>query len=108
MMETSRRVFSRWAPLLAKFVASRTDQARLLHAIDTAGQKAAAFLPHIGDLLFLLYDRDILEEDPIIDWAHQLRSDISSGLRDARILDPSLGVTSFLQWLEEAEEEDDA
>jgi hypothetical protein len=47
---------------------------------------------------------DVLEEEAILHWAASMRSDLADGKDDGILWE---GVREFVEWLEQAEEEDD-
>lgn len=51
----------------------------------------------------VMYEKDMLEEDGILGWASEERQRVSSGDCDGALL---ATLSPFLEWLEEAEEED--
>ncbi|KAI8369361.1 nucleotide-diphospho-sugar transferase [Radiomyces spectabilis] len=97
-----KKVFTKWGDLVTKVTHSQDDQVHVLEMI----QKHCASQSALGKLflgtLQLLYNMDIIEEDAIMQWydseASQNGSAAEIALREK--------ATKFIDWLNEAEEED--
>jgi translation initiation factor eIF-2B subunit epsilon len=98
-----KSMFGRWIELVGKF--SSGDNAATQRALV---DELARFL--VGDgtmlkyVLRALYDGDVVDEDVIIGWAADERRAVAAG-SDGQLLQ---GVLPFVEWLEEADEEDDS
>ncbi|BET01456.1 translation Initiation Factor [Nesidiocoris tenuis] len=88
-------------PLFVNYMRNKDAMLECLNAIEDV----AAINPPLAlvtmKLIHVLYDRDILTEDPILHWYRNPRSDEAKGqqLRES--------VKRFIEWLEKAEPSDD-
>lgn len=97
-------IISKWCPVLLKFTHSEEDQLDCLNVITQHLLKASYLLPRTPLILKHLYEMDLLEEDPIIEWYAELNDALgpTKKVREA--------ATPFVSWLQQAEsesEEDD-
>ncbi|XP_063223574.1 translation initiation factor eIF2B subunit epsilon [Bacillus rossius redtenbacheri] len=90
-----------FAPLLANYVRNEQAQLDCLQAIEDTASSNEMLKENLVKLLKLLYDKDILGEDMIVKWYKTPNEDSPSAL------DLRKKVSSFIQWLQEAEEESD-
>jgi len=98
--------------LLAALAASHFQQRHLITAIEwLCGTKEPALLKYFPAMLKHAYDEDLIEEDPILEWARApIRNDFSA--EESMITDDTLETLKecaqpFITWLEEAESDDD-
>ncbi|KAI0220812.1 translation initiation factor eIF-2B epsilon subunit, GEF [Massospora cicadina] len=105
MAAALKSLLSKWAPLIQKFTLSEYD---MVDAIDILLASCADH-QHSAKLFALalsqLYDLDILAEDAILSWYHNDDPDrLSDRLADYAAL--RAAAKPFVDWLNEAEEED--
>jgi NDP-sugar pyrophosphorylase family protein len=94
---------TKWSALIKKF-SLRFGAGLQRELLDGS---AAAFRSNGRLLMYVwkeLYDMDVLEEEAILHWAASMRSDLADGKDDGILWE---GVREFVEWLEQAEEEDD-
>ncbi|XP_063992831.1 translation initiation factor eIF2B subunit epsilon [Diachasmimorpha longicaudata] len=87
--------------ILLNYIKTEDAQEDCLRAVEDVAGCTDEFLVFAQHLLHILYDKDILSEEKILDWYRQEDDDgdevISSKVRSA--------VQPFIKWLEEAEED---
>jgi hypothetical protein len=101
--EHVQTILTNWRVLIENF-SSRFGIALQRELLDGS---AAAFRSNGRLLMYIwkgLYDMDVLEEDAILQWATCIRSNIADGKDDGVLWGD---VREFVEWLEQAEEEDD-
>lgn len=91
---------SRWAPLLKLYVTSPRLQADLINYIQGCCYDDPPTVKCFADFIRLLYDNDVLEEDPIRFWYQR-----GSGTRGRPVF--VVQLEPMIKWLETAEEESD-
>ncbi|RKP04784.1 nucleotide-diphospho-sugar transferase [Thamnocephalis sphaerospora] len=94
-----KKMMTTWAPLLGRMVHSDKDQVDALFLLQEycahSELHRKAFFPTVR----YFYELDVVEEDAVVAWYGSPRAlSIDKMLRDA--------VTPFVQWLQEADEED--
>ena len=62
------KIILKWCPILVKFTHSEEDQIDCLNIIVQHLLKASYLVPRTSILLKHLYEIDLLEEDPILEW----------------------------------------
>ncbi|EOY10659.1 Trimeric LpxA-like enzyme isoform 1 [Theobroma cacao] len=95
-------VITTWQNLLKSFLHDIDEEIEvILKFEEICLESAKEFSPLFAQILHLLYDKDILEEDAILRWADEKEgADESDKVFVQR-------AEKFLQWLREAEEEED-
>ncbi|XP_045451796.1 eukaryotic translation initiation factor 5 [Melitaea cinxia] len=76
-----------------------------LHALTALAATAPALLPRVPAVLKLLYDLDIVEEKTVLEWASKPSRKYASKEVVADVL---RRAQPFLDWLQQADEEDDS
>jgi hypothetical protein len=105
-----QEVFTLWSPLLQRFGPSDADQLHFLHLVMDTCLTATVPSPspiNIGVKIFPwiiseLYQNDVLKEEIILRWWKR-ESDWQYSAPGVKAIRAS--VTSFIQWLEDAEEQ---
>ncbi|KAG0205877.1 hypothetical protein BGX28_002567 [Mortierella sp. GBA30] len=99
--KTAKEILVRWGPLIGRMIHDDADQVDGLFIL----QRACAALQAdkvFGPALRYFYDEDILEEDAILSWYYDERSqqgtDVEKRLREL--------TTPMIQFLEQSEDED--
>lgn len=86
-------------PILVNYVKTEDAQDDCLRAIEEVASTTEELLPFLQHLLHLLYDKDIVSEEKILEWYNDKNMDeFESNLVRA-------ATQSFIKWLEEAEED---
>jgi len=87
---------------LALFVNGEKEQKVVLYCVEKLCQLDPHVINSIADVLFGLYEEDILDESLLIKWYNhpnkRLDPKLSRKIRD--------GSKGFVEWLQNAEEED--
>lgn len=86
-------------PILVNYVKTEDAQDDCLRATEEVAGTTEELLPFLQHLLHLLYDKDIVSEEKILEWYNDKNMDEfeSSKVRAA--------IQPFIKWLEEAEED---
>jgi len=103
-----KRRLDTWGPLLQRFLKDKDDQVELLLTIEEmcmeegvfTGSGGARYSKVFVQLLQLLYNCDVLSEEAVLTWAKEKES---ASEEDRQFV---IAAAPFIQWLEEAEEED--
>jgi len=98
-----KKTVVRWKALLVKFLRSTSERADFLRSLEDFSAESKTFKPLFQDVLYQLYDIDILPEDTILSWA-AIAAKAPADSNAHRFLQQS---KSFLEWLQTAEEEDE-
>ncbi|KAI0216258.1 Translation initiation factor eIF-2B subunit epsilon [Lamellibrachia satsuma] len=103
-MESIKKYLSKLLPVLKNYIRSSASQKDCLYSLEDLAMQVEPMQGALRDVLYLLYDRDILEEEMILTWYNNLPSPASdiSTRKKLRTL-----VEKFVQWLQETEEESD-
>ncbi|XP_021282065.1 translation initiation factor eIF-2B subunit epsilon isoform X2 [Herrania umbratica] len=95
-------VITTWQKLLKSFLHDIDEEIEvILKFEEICLESAKEFSPLFAQILHLLYDKDILEEDAILRWADEKEGADESDKVFVQ------HAEKFLQWLREAEEEED-
>jgi len=94
----------KWASLLKRFVYESDDGVEILLTLEEVceesnGIRFRQLFPHI---IKNLYDLDVVDEDAFLQWAEEKSN---ADAEDRKYLD---AAAKFIQWLQEADEEDDS
>lgn len=108
-----QEIFTLWSPMLQRFTATDGDQLHLLSVlVDTCISHipSSESNPNLGTKIFPwiiteLYQNDVLKEEVILRWWKR-ESEWQYTAPGVKAIRAS--VTSFIQWLEEAEEDQDS
>ncbi|XP_076231532.1 eukaryotic translation initiation factor 2B subunit epsilon [Calliopsis andreniformis] len=88
-------------PIVVNYVKTEDAQDDCLRAIEEVGSTTQELLPFLQHLLHLLYDKDVLSEEKILEWYHS--SDKSNDeFQNNKV---RTAIQPFIKWLEEAEED---
>lgn len=87
-------------PIILNYVKTDDAQDDCLHAIEEVASTTQELLPFLQHLLHMLYDKDILSEDKILEWYKSSDKDVDSQEEKVRT-----AIKPFIKWLEEAEED---
>ena len=98
------RLIRKWSSIFSRFVRDDKDRTHILHGIEKASLHSDhLFLAFFRFTLQLFYDNQVLTEDVILDWEEQRRASKSS--ESLQLLE---SASEFLDWLKDAESEDDS
>ncbi|OAD52498.1 Translation initiation factor eIF-2B subunit epsilon [Eufriesea mexicana] len=90
-------------PIILNYVKTDDAQDDCLHAIEEVASTTQELLPFLQHLLHMLYDKDILSEDKILEWYESNDKDINShNSQEEKVRN---AIKPFIKWLEEAEED---
>ena len=96
-----KRVVTYFYPIILNYVKTEDAQDDCLHAIEEVASTTQELLPFLQLLLHMLYDRDVLSEEKILEWYESKDKDIDSHEKNK----VRAAVQPFIKWLEEAEED---
>ena len=88
-------------PIILNYVKTENAQNDCLHAIEEVASTTPELLSCLQVLLHMLYDRDVLSEEKILEWYKSNDKDIDSYEKNK----VRVAVQPFIKWLEEAEED---
>lgn len=95
-------------PLLSKLVEQgRPGQFQFLACLEERCEAYPANLNGVAATLMLLYDKDVIEEEHIIEWHTKGVSQLIALADDQVAISTRKAADKFVQWLESAEEESD-
>ncbi|KAK9768397.1 translation initiation factor eIF-2B epsilon subunit, GEF [Basidiobolus ranarum] len=100
--ESTKKLLSRWSPLMKKSIHSEEDQ---IDALVILHQFAAQSEPHTKIFLFALrffYEFDLVDEDSVIAWYNLGTDDLDDQEKKLREM-----AAPFITWLEQADEDSD-
>ena len=86
-------------PILVNYVKTEDAQDDCLRAIEEVASTTDELLPFLQHLLHLLYDKDIVSEEKILEWYNDKNMDEFENNKVRAAIQP------FIKWLEEAEED---
>ena len=86
-------------PILVNYVKTEDAQDDCLRAIEEVASTTEELLPFLQHLLHLLYDKDIVSEEKILEWYNDNNIDEFENNKVRAAIQP------FIKWLEEAEED---
>ncbi|XP_076664030.1 eukaryotic translation initiation factor 2B subunit epsilon [Andrena cerasifolii] len=86
-------------PILVNYVKTEDAQDDCLRAIEEVASTTEELLPFLQHLLHLLYDKDIVSEEKILEWYNDKNMDEFENNKVRAAIQP------FIKWLEEAEED---
>ncbi|XP_054003095.1 translation initiation factor eIF-2B subunit epsilon [Hylaeus anthracinus] len=89
-------------PIILNYVKTEDAQEDCLRAMEEVASTTQELLPFLQHLLHLLYDKDILSEEKILEWYSDKNIDEFQN-KNVRI-----AIQPFIKWLEEAEEDSSA
>lgn len=93
-----KTAFDYFAPIVANYVKTEDAQLDCLRAIEESARTIGELKIFVKHLFHLLYDRDILSEEKILQWFYE-EDETQDIVR--------CSVKPFVKWLEEAEEDSD-
>ncbi|KAI9243531.1 nucleotide-diphospho-sugar transferase [Sporodiniella umbellata] len=100
-VQSVKTVFGKWSSLIGKMTHSPTDQLHVVHIL----QKHCATQEHLSKIFLssiqILYNNDFVEEDAIRTW--YASDEAKADPEEAKLREKA---TKFIEWLDEAEEED--
>jgi translation initiation factor eIF-2B subunit epsilon len=110
LLKKALGTMQRWASLLQKFLKNEDDQVEVLLTLEefcneegdfeTSGEKGKFFAEIFPQLLKIMYELDVIAEQAFLAWAEEKELASEHEKKFLHLAAP------FLQWLEEAEEED--
>ncbi|KAI8107409.1 hypothetical protein M9435_002440 [Picochlorum sp. BPE23] len=110
LLKKALGTMQRWASLLQKFLKNEDDQVEVLLTLEefcneegdfeTSGEKGKFFAEIFPQLLKIMYELDVITEQAFLAWAEEKELASEHEKKFLHLAAP------FLQWLEEAEEED--
>ncbi|KAG6557805.1 hypothetical protein Mapa_000572 [Marchantia paleacea] len=102
LLQNSRQVVVQWGPLLRRFLKSQDDEMEVLLVFEEICiEDNKEFAPIFASVLQELYDKDVISEEAIIAWASEKQQADESDKVFVKQCE------RFIQWLEEASEEDE-
>lgn len=102
LVKNTNDVMSRWGKLLKPYVQGIDDEIEvILKFEEICLESGKEYAPLFVQILHLLYDKDIIQEEAIINWANEKEDADES---DKVFVKQS---EKFIQWLNEASEEED-
>ncbi|XP_003700330.2 eukaryotic translation initiation factor 2B subunit epsilon [Megachile rotundata] len=87
--------------IVLNYVKTEDAQENCLRAIEEVASTTEEILPFVQHLLHLLYDKDVLSEEKILEWYESSDENMDTIQNDK----VRTAVKPFIQWLEEAEED---
>ncbi|CAA7391819.1 unnamed protein product [Spirodela intermedia] len=103
LLEKAREVITRWKSLLKHYMKTVDEEVEVILKFEEMCldmESTREFSPLFTRILVFLYDQDVLTEDAVLAWATEKEGADES---EKVLLQQS---ESFIQWLQEAEEED--
>jgi len=98
-------MFSKWGPLLSRFITSDFEQVELIYTLEEYcgkdGEGYTTFHNLFQHVFHSLYENDVVEESAIMEWAESLANE---GPEEQVFLKQ---CQKFLTWLKEAEEDEE-
>ncbi|XP_010528820.1 PREDICTED: translation initiation factor eIF-2B subunit epsilon-like isoform X2 [Tarenaya hassleriana] len=102
LKRNAESVITRWKGLIGNYVKQIDEQIEVIMKFEEMCQESAKeFAPLFTQIMHFLYDNDVLEEDAILKWAEEKAGADESDKVFLKQAD------KFIQWLKEAEEEED-
>ncbi|XP_016904320.1 translation initiation factor eIF-2B subunit epsilon [Apis cerana] len=90
-------------PIISNYIKTEDAQDDCLNAIEEIASTTQELLPFLQHLLHMLYDKDILSEEKILEWYKSDDKDIDS--LEFQKNKVRTAIKPFIKWLEEAEED---
>lgn len=90
-------------PIISNYIKTEDAQDDCLHAIEEIASTTQELLPFLQHLLHMLYDKDILSEEKILEWYESDDKGIDSF--EFQKNNVRTAIKPFIKWLEEAEED---
>ncbi|XP_003690567.2 translation initiation factor eIF-2B subunit epsilon [Apis florea] len=90
-------------PIISNYIKTEDAQDDCLHAIEEIASTTQELLPFLQHLLHMLYDKDILSEEKILEWYESDEKGIDSFEFQKNKV--RTAIKPFIKWLEEAEED---
>lgn len=90
-------------PIISNYIKTEDAQDDCLHAIEEIASTTQELLPFLQHLLHMLYDKDILSEEKILEWYESDDKDIDSFEFQKNKV--RTAIKPFIKWLKEAEED---
>lgn len=87
-------------PIISNYVKTEEAQDDCLRAIEEVASTTQQLLPFLQHLLHLLYDKDVLSEEKIIEWYESDDKDTEEFQARGKI---RVAIKPFIKWLQEAE-----
>ncbi|KAJ7530687.1 hypothetical protein O6H91_14G015100 [Diphasiastrum complanatum] len=102
LLSNTTLVITKWAPLLKRFLKSEDDEVEVLLKFEEVCVEASKEFARLFVLILqLLYDKDLISEDAILSWAFEKKGADESDKVFVKQCE------KFIQWLQEASEEED-
>ncbi|KAL3691739.1 hypothetical protein R1sor_005390 [Riccia sorocarpa] len=102
LLQNTKQVLLQWGPLLRRFLKHQDDEMEVLLVFEEiCTEDKKEYAPVFASVLQELYDKDVISEEAIIAWA----SEKQHGDEADKIFVKQ--CERFIQWLQEASEEDD-
>ncbi|KAG2662457.1 translation initiation factor eIF-2B subunit epsilon-like isoform X3 [Panicum virgatum] len=102
LLKTTAEALGKWKDLLRNYTKTIDEEMEILLKFEEMCQETTKeFSPLFSEILPILYDKDVVSEDAIMRWAEEKEHADES---DKVFVKQS---EAFIQWLKEAEEEDD-
>lgn len=86
-------------PLIVNYIRNEEAMVDCLNAIEDVAESSNEFCSVCLKLIHLLYNKDILSEEPILKWFSEPREENEQSKKLRKLVQP------FIKWLEEAEDE---
>lgn len=97
VMTAFTQVFEHMHPVLTNYINKSDSMRHCLNAIAECCTESITLKPRIAQIIHYLYDKDILGEQPILDWHKEL-----SGENDWM----KIALNKLVDWLQQSSEED--
>ena len=105
-----KNLFKKWAELIRLFAADADDQLELVYQLQDCCTQEERLFPCFCGMLHSLYEMEILEEETILKWEEESQEQVEEE-EDEETLKKVKGFLAqckdFLEFLKNAEEEDD-
>ncbi|XP_076750070.1 eukaryotic translation initiation factor 2B subunit epsilon [Xylocopa sonorina] len=88
-------------PIILNYVKTEDAQDDCLRAIEEVASTTQELLPFLKHLLHLLYDKDVLSEEKILEWYESNDKDVDEFQKK----EVRTAIKPFIKWLKEAEED---
>lgn len=102
LVKSANNVISKWGKLLKPYLQCVDDEIEVIMKFEEMClESGKEYAPFFVQILHVLYDKDIIQEQAVLDWAEEKKDADES---DKVFLKQS---EKFIQWLNEASEEED-
>ncbi len=106
-----KNMFKKWLELIKLFATDEDDQLEVIYQLQDCCTQDARLSGCFCGMIHSLYEMEVLEEETILRWESECQEQVDDGEEDADTLAKVKGFLTqckdFLEFLKNAEEEDD-